>query len=92
MIWWLNAMSCTIVLAVCMWAVLTPEVPTRIVGTVLISALGIFSVLNMIKPGFAGIFSAQSQTFVNMSLACLAIWFYVRYQIYLNEIDNDGFR
>ncbi len=76
MIWWLNAMSCTIVLAVCMWAVLTPEVPTRIVGTVLISALGIFSVLNMIKPG----------------LACLAIWFYVRYQIYLNEIDNDGFR
>lgn len=89
MIWWINTMAGSVVLAVCLWAVLSPEVPTRIVGTTMISALGLFSMMNIFKPGFAGVFSAESQTFANVALACLAIWLYVRYQAYLAEKDDE---
>jgi hypothetical protein len=85
MIWWINFTSNAIVLAVCLWAVLNPRVHTKIVGTVSMSSLGLFSAMNILKPGFAGVFSIESQTFANASLACLALWFYVRYQHYLTE-------
>ena len=89
MIWWINTMASAVVLAVCLWAVLSPEVPTKIVGTILISALGLFSTMNIFKPGFAGVFSAESQTFANVALACLAIWFYVRYRAHVAERDDE---
>jgi len=89
MIWWINTMASAVVLMVCLWAVLSAEVPTRLVGTVLISALGLFSAMNIFKPGFAGVFSSESQTFANVALACLAIWFYVRYQAYLADKDDE---
>ncbi len=83
MIWWANFISNAIVLAVCLWVVLNPRVHTHIFGTVSLSCLGLISAMNVLKPGFAGFFSAESQTFANVSLACLALWFYARYCRYL---------
>lgn len=89
MIWWANFVSNAIVLAVCVWAVLNPRVHTHIVGTVSLSCLGLFSAMSIFKPGFAGFFSAQSQTFANVSLACLALWFYLRFRQYLINHPED---
>jgi hypothetical protein len=83
MIWWANFISNAIVLVVCVWAVLNTHVQTKIIGTIALSCLGLFSAMNIVKPGFAGFFSTESQTFANISLACLALWFYLRYHDYL---------
>ena len=89
MIWWLNVISSAIILAVCLWAVLNPRVETRIVGTISRSGLGLFSALNILKPGFAGFFSDHSQTMANVSLATLALWCYVHYREYLRQRGDD---
>ena len=56
MIWWINCIANSIVLTVCLWAVLNPRVQTHIVGTVSLSGLGLFSAMHILKPGFAGFF------------------------------------
>ncbi len=80
MIAWVNAVSSAVVLGVCVWAVLHPRVETRIVGTLSLSSLGLFSALNILRPGSFGMWATESQTLANASLACLFLWGYVRYQ------------
>ena len=85
MIWWVNFISNAIVLSVCLWAVLNPKVETRIVGTFSLSSLGIFSALNILRPGVFGFWETESQTMANVSLACLFLWVYIRYQRFLHS-------
>ena len=85
MIWLINLFSNFVVLAVCIWAVLNERVHTRFIGTLSLSSLGLFSAISILKPNFAGFFSVESQTFANLSLACLALWLYMRVRLYLRN-------
>ncbi len=80
MIWVINLWANFTVLAVCLWAVLNPRVPTGLGGTVSLSALGLFSALAICKPGMLRFIGAESQTLANVALACFALWIHVRYQ------------
>ncbi len=73
------------VLAVCLWAVLNPRVPTGLGGTASLSALGLFSMLNIVKPSFLGVVGVESQTLANVALAFLALWGYARGQAWLRR-------
>ena len=90
MIWWINFVSNLVVLAICLWAVLNPKVETKICGTISLSSLGLFSALTILKPGVLGFWETEAQTMVNVSLACLFVWGFIRYQRYLN-LQRDQF-
>jgi hypothetical protein len=83
MIWWINFVSNMIVLAICLWAVLNPRVETKIVGTVSLSSLGIFSALTVLKPGMLGFWETEAQTMANVSLAALFLWGFLRYRRFI---------
>lgn len=85
MIWAINLWANLTVLAVCLWAVLNPRVPCGVAGTVLLSALGLFSALNIFKPSFLGFVGTESQTLANVVLACLALWGYARGRAWLRR-------
>ena len=85
MIWWINFVSNMIVLAICLWAVLNPKVETKIVGTISLSSLGIFSALTVLKPGMLGFWETEAQTMANVSLAALFLWGFLRYRRFMES-------
>lgn len=90
MIWAINLWANFTVLAVCLWAVLNPRVPCGVVGTASLSALGMFSALNILKPSFLGFVGTESQTLANVALACLALWGYARGRAWLRRHPEAG--
>ena len=85
MIWWVNLVSNGILLAVCLWAVLSQRVDTKIVGTMSLSSLGIFAAMNLLKLGEISWDGGESQAMVNASVACLFVWMFLRDQRHLSK-------
>lgn len=85
MIWWVNLVSNSVLLSVCLWAVLNQRVDTKIVGTISLSSLGIFAALNLLKLGEISWQGGESQAMVNASVASLFVWVYLRYQRHLRK-------
>lgn len=85
MIWWVNLVSNGVLLSVCLWAVLSQRVDTKIVGTISLSSLGIFAAMNLLRLGEISWQGGESQAMVNASVACLFVWMVLRYQVYLSR-------
>ena len=82
-IWWMNLVSNAMVLAVCVWAVLNQRVETKVVGTISLSSLGLFAALNLLRLSEFDWRGGMPQAMTNVSLACLLVWMFLRYQRYL---------
>lgn len=85
MIWWVNLISNAVLLSVCLWAVLNQRIDTKIVGTLSLSSLGIFAAMNLLKLRDISGRGDAAQAMVNASVACLFVWFCLRYQRYLRK-------
>ena len=76
----INTVANLILFIFCVWAVLDLRVHTKLLGTVVLSLVGIFALLNIGQPTYFGMLPEYYTTGLSIALAIAAIWFWWRWE------------
>lgn len=80
MIWSINIVCSAIALVISVWAVLSPNIRTRVLGTIAFSCLGLFAAVHIRKPILWDSLPNTSALVLSMTMMILSIWLLTRYQ------------